>query len=906
VNPVVENEIIKMTEEFNIYDPMKEGDVYYVISIRWWKDWMLYVGRGVRDVSFGSNPGSIDNSDIVLGLMSNDCDTEPKLRDGLRNDIDYKLLHKEVWSVLYKWYGGGPIIARKVIAVGPFPKQLIVELYPLSLQLVVAPGENQLTLSMSKKDTLGELYRKVCVQFKLRSEQIRIWNFKGRTRRNLLVYCEDQTLEEAKIEMGQEILLEVDRKSSCDSPDTMNLGGEIDMPVWMRNTVVKRHSLFPCQETGTPLSRLWPPVKRCRSSVVQENNTATLPTSSQRARNADKYNSSLPMGLDNFVELKGSENPGITCNTKSALQHGDDSSCLPMKLLGLKGFKNLGNTCYMNSALQCVLHIPELVEFFLGDYKEHINHDNPLGYKGMLASAFGDLLREAWSPGKAFAPHSFKQTFGVLKPHFAGYSQEDAQEFLNVLLDGLHEEFNRVRSKSYTQIDDDNKCSDEELADKHHAVQKAMGDSIIQDLFVGQTRETLSCTTCGKVTRKFDSFNHLLVTFPKTIKTRVTVFSTDGIKRPAQHTITVNEEGTYQDIVNALNSLCSVRDDEKLLFAEISNGQILRYLDKPSDPFSNTADNVVLAAYRLPVVQDKLPLLVLQHQNQNGEGGELAPLIACLGHRTRTGADVQAVVYTLLAPMLRTQIKDKEDGHAALQCIETNISTEERSSFVLYLADENGNKTDTIIKEDEPIPFLDSRERLQVIVEWTEEKLKKYETDCLSNLPIAKRESEIQIRDKDLNLYTMLESVFKEKALSLDNFWFCPQCKEPRQAIQKRDIWRLPEILIVFLLRFHNEGFRTYAIKTFVDFPLDGFDLSKFVGNMNHTKGHIYKLFAITNHIGGLRGGHYTACVNLRNRWHNFNDDCVSSINEEDIKTAKAYLLFYRRVKTEDNVTCGK
>jgi len=233
-----------------------------------------------------------------------------------------------------------------------------------------------------------------------------------------------------------------------------------------------------------------------------------------------------------------------------------------------------------------------------------------------------------------------------------------------------------------------------------------------------------------------------------------------------------------------------------------------------------------------------------------------------------------------------------------MECIEISISTEEGSSFILYLADEDGNKTQTIIKEDEPIPFLDSRERLQVIVEWTEEKMKKYETECLSNLPIAKRESEIRNRDENLNLYTMLESMYKETVSP--HAGVCPQCKESRQAIQKIDIWKLPEILVVFLSRFHYDGRQTSKIETFVDFPIDGFDLSKFVINKNDTKGHIYKLFAITNHTGSLNFGHYTAFVKVRDGWHNFNDHFVSPITEEAIKTSKAYLLFYRRINSED------
>lgn len=49
-------------------------------------------------------------------------------------------------------------------------------------------------------------------------------------------------------------------------------------------------------------------------------------------------------------------------------------------------------------------------------------------------------------------PRGFKHQLATFAPQFAGYSQQDSQELLAFLLDGLHEDLNRIRNKPYIEV----------------------------------------------------------------------------------------------------------------------------------------------------------------------------------------------------------------------------------------------------------------------------------------------------------------------------------------------------------------------------------------------------------------------------------------------------------------------
>lgn len=67
---------------------------------------------------------------------------------------------------------------------------------------------------------------------------------------------------------------------------------------------------------------------------------------------------------------------------------------------------------------------------------------------GELAERFAELLRELWSgKHRQISPAALKDVVGRHAAQFQGFNQHDSQELLGSLLDGLHEDLNRIRVK---------------------------------------------------------------------------------------------------------------------------------------------------------------------------------------------------------------------------------------------------------------------------------------------------------------------------------------------------------------------------------------------------------------------------------------------------------------------------
>ena len=178
-----------------------------------------------------------------------------------------------------------------------------------------------------------------------------------------------------------------------------------------------------------------------------------------------------------------------------------------------------------------------------------------------------------------------------------------------------------------------------------------------------------------------------------------------------------------------------------------------------------------------------------------------------------------------------------------------------------------------------------------------------------------------------VTLAACLDEYTKEETLEDDIGWRCGRCKALRRGRRQEQVWTLPDILVIHVKRFQASGRWRDKVRTRVDFPLEGLDMSRWLyrgegrgpdsSSTLQEKGQLYDLFGVINHQGGMTGGHYTASCRSHsvNRngsteglkecgpgvwkvsptWLSFDDEYVDIIHPEEIVTSSAYVLFYSR-----------
>ncbi|WFD43484.1 ubiquitinyl hydrolase 1 [Malassezia psittaci] len=685
---------------------------------------------------------------------------------------------------------------------------------------------------------------------------------------------------------------------------------------------------------------------------------------------------------------------------------------------GLRGLMNIGNTCFMNSALQCLSNTPELAQYFLKEaHCDEINTENPLGMGGALAGTFARLLHQLWgSSDGSIVPREFKSTLARFAPQFTGYAQHDSQELLAFLLDGLHEDLNRIIKKPYIEAPDWPGGSDKDMlrfAQQQWDIYKARNDSVIVDLFQGQYRSTLVCPVCENVSVKFDPFMYLTLPIPNTRKWRgrVYVMPLATTQPIIQVDVQLLDTATVANLCTKVAELLHL-DASNLIVGEVWSHHVYRWL-ADYEPVRDIAsgDFVYLweqpAPFRMPqplqtggrfafFKSAARSIEEIEKQSPPPTVTETVtlPVYSCVGKDSpsthRVGSfrrmlgepfglpffvtianPAQATLDTVYDAVLQQYARFSKQPtddlgvfRERMQASLSDTSSEDQSSstskracemyFAMPPTDEAMHRGDDIaesstenlslrmdrLNTSDSWPVLFNGGALVCI--WDGDVSQALFDAVPSNYtwgPVREEQdpdfakTSAQYADgvrraPKLQLSDCLDEFTRAEQLGEDDLWYCPRCKEFRQAMKKFDLWKVPDILVVHLKRFSAGRISRNRLDNFIDFPVYGLDLSdRVVGTLlmnelqldappSMTVGDkfqvahdphddaivadqpIYDLYAVDNHFGGLAGGHYTAFAKnpVDDQWYNYDDSSVRPVSDpESVKSSAAYLLFYRR-----------
>ena len=625
---------------------------------------------------------------------------------------------------------------------------------------------------------------------------------------------------------------------------------------------------------------------------------------------------------------------------------------------GVCGGHNLGNTCFMNSSIACLSNCSELTAYFLTEkFKQNINKKNKQGLQGKLAYAWYDLLKQYWTTKtRTGDPSAVKSTVAKKVKKFAGYGQQDSNEFMTEFLSILNEDLNKSDKKEYKELKE--KGNDEtelDCAKRFWDLHLKRNDSIITDLFCGLLKSNVVCSECGFNNITFDPFNTLTLAIPNRnyIKERIDKYMDTSLfyipkycfGKSCTLAIHVPKDIKYKDLGQEINKLDKFGYKlDKLIYIKVSDSKLKNIMDLNEEKGNKAEYIFAFDDLRKNENTKIIPLYMYKSESISA-----FPRILFL-QENATFAELKKQIYYyarnfITSPYTKNE-EEKDSLDNKLQHLKNNneLKTEEREKYIndsIELIDKEFNKIFVEDKDKEELneyfndfPYkitltktfedtnhitlfegknnLESLKELNITTDEDSIKSLLENKDYCINI-ILKHKSKYSIskinlnscvsfqgkdvgaRVKEINLDDLLDYFCSDEHLEKGNEWKCGNCHKKVNITKKFSIFYVPKLLIICLKRFAKSGYGYGKDDTHINFPIENLDMGKYIcgPDKDHSK---YDLFAVSQHYGGCGGGHYTAvCKNIAGNWYSYNDSSVSSTSASSAITSAAYVLFYRR-----------
>ncbi|XP_008926349.3 ubiquitin carboxyl-terminal hydrolase 31 [Manacus vitellinus] len=545
---------------------------------------------------------------------------------------------------------------------------------------------------------------------------------------------------------------------------------------------------------------------------------------------------------------------------------------------------------------------------------------------------------------------------------YRGNAQHDAQEFLLWLLDRVHEDLNNVVNSSSVPplkppLEDDVLLEGPAFP---------ISSTFVQELFQAQYRSSLTCPHCQKQSNTFDPFLciSLPIPLPHTRPLFVTVVYQGKCSHCMRIGVAVPISGTVARLREAVSSETKIPTEQIVLTEMYYDGFHRSFCD--TDDLDTIHESDCIFAFETPEIFRPEGILSQRgiHVNNNLNnlkcGTEHSRTIAYSQGMVKSGKLEQSStkpaandkIVLLVCNRACTGQQSKRFGLPFVLHLEKTIAWDilqkeilekmqyflrpaaclQVCPFSLRVVSVVGI-TYLLPQEERPLchPTVEralkscgqgGTAHVKLVVEWDKET-KDYlfvntEEEYIPDSESVRQQRELHHQPQICTLSQCFQLYTKEEQLAPDDAWRCPHCKQLQQGSITLSLWTLPDVLIIHLKRFRQEGDRRMKLQNMVKFPLSGLDMTPHVVKRSQSswslpshwspwrrpyglgrdpEDYIYDLYAVCNHHGTMQGGHYTAyCKNsVDGQWYCFDDSEVQQLSESEVCKQTAYILFYQR-----------
>ncbi|KAF4085750.1 hypothetical protein AMELA_G00098860 [Ameiurus melas] len=591
------------------------------------------------------------------------------------------------------------------------------------------------------------------------------------------------------------------------------------------------------------------------------------------------------------------------------------SSCVPVR-----GLSNLGNTCFFNAVLQNLSQtwlLRQLLSDFRDEEKSVLITPSPsseldplqvrLPRPGSLTLAMCQLLNEIQETKKGVVtPRELFTQVCKKAARFKGFQQQDSQELLRYLLDGMRaEESVRVTAGILTALKSSGKTSEPEQKKLIKEYESNGGTkSFVEHVFGGELTSTVMCTEC------------------KTVSVVTEVFLDLSLPVADEAYKKKKGGGGPQKKCESMESGRSVEAPLTNGIEDLLTGTGSKYQQKKA---KKQAKKQAKTQRRQQKQGTKLTLDLLTNQSEDASP-EAPPPNMDDEPEVEGGADE---LVSQSEPAEQDQNRetpegDEEGSEVQNSALNRFISLSEEGTEKQEADEEDKNEENEEAELSKSVRALSISEDQRSKEVGSGAESEPEELGAEPGFVVVNADPKVAFltlsgravpSTSESSVESSLLQFTQVEQLTHTNSLLCVTCSRRSTKGGKKKVYTeaMKQMLISFpppVLTLHLKRFQQVL-------DLGPFCSAKCKGVEEGQTQLLYSLYGIVEHSGTMRSGHYTAFVKARphtpasvgslngasgdevppkGSWFHISDSSVQSVTEARVQTSQAYLLFYERI----------